>query len=559
MSFCYVPQQLTERFSVLADMREEGELCDIVLETIDGISVNAHKCVLASASPYFRAMFNSKLSEVQNGIVKLKSVREKLLQAIISYSYCSSFTLPSDEVLTLLIVADQFQLSQLINECSSYLEGHIDTTNALTLRAYSQLHRCWSLYYKSTKFVLNNFKDIVNTEEFMRLPSEQLISLLSDNCLLVANEEVVYKAVIKWVYYCIEDRRNVFPDIICHVRLPFISTSYLTDVVLKEPLMKNELCQELISEALLYKSSPDKRGQLKKGSRVHPRNSSEIEEVVIIAGGTNTHKSVTSIDQYSIHNDCWSTIVNLTNLRYGISGCFYNGCIYISGGCIDNDNFTDIMECYHIKDQKWITVSNMNKPRRYHTMTVLYGLLYAIGGQSINGVLSDVEYYDPSNDKWVPVQNMNICRMYHGSTVLDGNIYTVGGHQGIQRLNSVEVYDPFYNQWNMVSPIPNPRSVLGIATLAGSIYVAGGYTGKDHVNEVLVYSKELDQWSIGVPMNVSRSAFGLVGCHGVLYAIGGFCGTSLLKTMEYYIPGDTQWYSGVSMATERIHFTSFST
>ena len=562
MDFEFRPNsEAQERYDVLRGMREKAELCDIVLETSDGVKTNAHKCVLAATSPYFRAMFNTRFSEAQNGIIKLKDVNQQILMAIISYSYCCSFSFPRDDVLSLLIISDQYQLNELVKECSSYLQNHIDAGNVLSLIAYSKLHRCWSLYQSCTIFALNNFKEVSETDQFLRLPSaDQLIDLLANNNLSVPNEEAVYSAVIKWVYYCFEERQKVFPNIMCHVRLPFVSASFLNNVVCHEPLMKHQTCQGFISEALLYKSSPEKRGQLKMSPRVHPRTCSGQQEVIVIVGGTNTHKNGTlSVDQYDVYSDTWSVITQLKNLRYGLAGCYHNGCIYISGGCIDSDNvISDDIDCYNIKNCIWSKSFSMIKPRVYHTMEVLYGLLYVIGGQTTNGVLSDVEYYDPTSNKWSIVSSMNVCRMYHGSTILNGKIYTVGGHEGLHRLSSVECYDPLLNQWSFVSSLPEPRSVIGVASIAGSIYVVGGYTGQEHVNEVLIYNDESNEWSHGPPMNVSRSAFGLVTCRGVLYAVGGFSG-SLLKTMEYLTPGDKRWYNAISMTTERIHFSAFST
>ncbi len=37
----------------LAEMREEGSLCDITLQA-EGKAISAHKVVLAAGSPYFR-------------------------------------------------------------------------------------------------------------------------------------------------------------------------------------------------------------------------------------------------------------------------------------------------------------------------------------------------------------------------------------------------------------------------------------------------------------------------------------------------------------------------
>ena len=41
----------------LSDLREEGTLCDIELQA-EGKTISAHRVVLASVSPYFKALFS---------------------------------------------------------------------------------------------------------------------------------------------------------------------------------------------------------------------------------------------------------------------------------------------------------------------------------------------------------------------------------------------------------------------------------------------------------------------------------------------------------------------
>ncbi|XP_016659117.1 ring canal kelch protein-like [Acyrthosiphon pisum] len=53
--------------------QKEEVLCDIKLETDNGVLVCAHKEVLVTASPYFRAMFTS-FAEGDKGVVNLREL-----------------------------------------------------------------------------------------------------------------------------------------------------------------------------------------------------------------------------------------------------------------------------------------------------------------------------------------------------------------------------------------------------------------------------------------------------------------------------------------------------
>lgn len=41
----------------------------------------------------------------------------------------------------------------------------------------------------------------------------------------------VYEAVVRWVMHDILNRRDAFPDLMAHVRLPLLPRDYLTDKV----------------------------------------------------------------------------------------------------------------------------------------------------------------------------------------------------------------------------------------------------------------------------------------------------------------------------------------
>lgn len=60
-------------------LRQGRELCDVVLRVGDA-KIHAHKVVLASISPYFKAMFTGNLSEKENSEVEFQCIDEAALQ-----------------------------------------------------------------------------------------------------------------------------------------------------------------------------------------------------------------------------------------------------------------------------------------------------------------------------------------------------------------------------------------------------------------------------------------------------------------------------------------------
>lgn len=55
---------------------------------------------------------------------------------------------------------------------------------------------------------------VMESEEFMLLPANQLIDIISSDELNVRSEEQVFNAVMAWVKYSIQERRPQLPQVI---------------------------------------------------------------------------------------------------------------------------------------------------------------------------------------------------------------------------------------------------------------------------------------------------------------------------------------------------------
>lgn len=351
--------------SSLGEMQKVNQLCDVTLETEDGEQIRAHRVVLAACSPFFHAMFTSNLSESRNDLIKIWEIETEVLQAIVHYCYASPFEFPSDKILALLCASDRLAMDALFDECSFHLEGQLSTSNCLSLRAYAELHNCHRLQTLCTEFVCEHFIDVSVSEEFLSLPCEQLKSLLSMDGLLVSKEEEIYEAVMMWVKHDLQQRQKHFSDIMTHVRLPFVSTTYLKRNIETEELIQSEArCHELLQEAYLYKSYPEKRASLKISPRLQPRKPSGLQSVMLCTGGLNENSGLASLEQYDFRIDAWSELTNLQQSRYAVATCIIQETLYVVGGYNEADGFLSSVVSYNMKESKWRNLSPMNSARR---------------------------------------------------------------------------------------------------------------------------------------------------------------------------------------------------
>ena len=57
------------------------------------------------------------------------------------------------------------------------------------------------------------FNQVMESEEFLLLPVNQLVDIISSDELNVRNEEQVFNALMAWVKYNIQERRQHLPQV----------------------------------------------------------------------------------------------------------------------------------------------------------------------------------------------------------------------------------------------------------------------------------------------------------------------------------------------------------
>ena len=113
--------------------------------------------------------------------------------------------------------------------------------------------------------------EVVENEEFLLLPIEQLIEICRSEELNVTTEEQVYQAVMAWVKYNIAERRQHLSLALQHVRMTLLSPKFLVGTVGADLLIKSdETCRDLVDEAKNYLLLPQERPHM-QGPRTRPR------------------------------------------------------------------------------------------------------------------------------------------------------------------------------------------------------------------------------------------------------------------------------------------------
>lgn len=538
------PRTTLEAINVL---RKHRELCDVVL-IIGQRKIFAHRVILSACSPYFHAMFTGELAESRQTEVTIRDIDENAMELLIDFCYTSSITVEESNVQTLLPAACLLQLAEIQDVCCEFLKRQLDPSNCLGIRAFADTHACRDLLRIADKFTQHNFQEVMESEEFMLLPVNQLVDIISSDELNVRSEEQVFQATMQWVKYNMQERRPHLGTVLQHVRLPLMSPKFLVGTVGSDLLVKSdETCRDLVDEAKNYLLLPQER-PLMQGPRTRPRKPIRCGEVLFAVGGWCSGDAISSVERYDPQTNEWRMVAPMSKRRCGVGVAVLNDLLYAVGGH-DGQSYLNSIERYDPQTNQWSSdVAPTSSCRTSVGVAVLDGFLYAVGGQDGVSCLNFVERYDPQTNRWAKVASMSTRRLGVGVAVLAGYLYAVGGSDGTSPLNTVERYDPGTGRWTPVAPMGTRRKHLGVSVYNNMIYAVGGRDDATELSSAERYNPQTNTWQPVVAMTSRRSGVGLAVVNGQLMAIGGFDGTTYLKTVEIYDPEQNCWklYGGMN-------------
>ena len=282
--------------------------------------------------------------------------------------------------------------------------------------------------------------------------------------------------------------------------------------------------------------------------------STSVADGVIYAIGGRTGGSAVevfaSVAAYDPAADNWTTLTDMPTPRFWHASGVVDGIIYVVGGTSNPSNAVVLplstVEAYDPATDTWTTRAKLPTARYGLTISVVNGIIYAIGGMGFSPSPT-VEAYDPSTDTWTTVAAMPTPRGWLTSSVDDGKVYVFGGlDSGLAGMSAAESYDPATNAWTTQSDMPTERGLLSASTVDGRIYVIGGSRGLAENfgggSTVAVFDPATDAWTTESDLPTARARLSTSVVDGTVYAFGGGATwpTDAFTTVEALTPTDTK-------------------
>nr|XP_023693783.1 kelch-like protein 10 [Paramormyrops kingsleyae] len=554
-SYTMEREMMAPTFHIFNELRLTGALCDVVL-VADGVEFEAHKIILCGCSTYFRALFTSDWDVKGKGKYNIPGVSPEGMNLVIEYAYTHSVLITVDNVESLLAAGDQLNIPGIVQHCSDFLTVQLCVSNCVGIYSTADSYCLPELRQSAFHFLLENFTEVASTsEEFLKLTLHQLCEVIEKDELRVEQEEVVFDAVLRWIFHEPASRKAHISVLLPKVRMARMDGKYFIKYVMKHDLVKgNEECRPIFNDTLKVMCDLDINGPPQSDFE-HPLVRPRLPADILLAiGGWNDRPS-NVIEAYDSRADRWVNVTQQGDKPRAHHGMVYlKGFVYCIGGC-DGGACLDSVHKFDPIARTWHTVAPMQSRRCYSAVTVLDGSIYVMGGRNADGRLNTVERYDPETDRWSFIQPMNAERSDASAATLHGKIYICGGFNGAECLATVECYDPITNRWSMIAPMRTPRHGVGVIAHHGRIYAVGGTDRFECLRSVEVYDPLSNHWHAVAPMFNRRCNFGIEVVDDQIFVVGGQDGFVTITTVECYDAGTGNWYRaqdiGISRATVR--------
>ncbi|XP_061776945.1 kelch-like protein 10 [Nerophis ophidion] len=534
--------------SVYDELRLTRKLSDAVI-TVDNVEFYIHKIILCKCSQYFRALF-LRWSTPHQMVYVIQGLTPHLMQLIVEFAYEGSVSVTEDNVKELLLAADRFNVTGIVETCCTFLTEQLCPENCIGIWQFTKNCYTPELEFKAYQYILYHFEEVATSDELRQLSVRDFCDILDRDDLIVKKENTVFEAILYWIAHAPGERSENIAVLLEKVRLALTSVEFIAIKVLTNQLVQNSSkCLDMVAFAtrvMCHMATNSVCGYRNLVAR--PRLPSAI---LLAIGGFSGPNPTHRIEAYDVHANCWDYLVDIMEEPHAYFGtAFLNNCIYSVGG-FDGRKHYNTVSRFDIRSHTWHEVAPMHYRRCSVSVTVLDGCIYAIGGVDGRVRLKTAEYYTPETNQWTLIASMHEQRSDASCTALNDKVYICGGFNGNEPLRTAEYYSPETNEWTMIVPMNSCRSGIGVIAHANRIYAVGGFDGDVHLCSAEAYNPQTDAWIVLPSMQCPRSNFGIEIVEDRVFVAGGYTGVSATKLVEYFDATVGMWFPACDMGISR--------
>ena len=230
----------------LQNLYQSGDMCDIQI-IVGKQTFNAHKVILCASSDVFKTMLtNRHWTESSKQVIHLTEDRscQAIFDRFLYYIYSGELFVSNSTVGPLLVLADKYNIQDLIPICRRYmlenLDAPVDNLRVLQWWEIANLQRDAELQEKTLKYIELNFGKIIQSTDFLNANINTIDALLSSSRLVIHNELMLFCALKQWLKTYLDctshhpfsdsnrrELKHIFHKLTFHIRWPMMTQAEL--------------------------------------------------------------------------------------------------------------------------------------------------------------------------------------------------------------------------------------------------------------------------------------------------------------------------------------------
>ena len=161
----YDPPHIDSLMSLSADMAalRHKVPADIVVEC-EGQEISGHSLVFIARSNVFAKTLQTDMKERREGRIHIERASMVDVKQLVDYMYSGKLDTSHARLKELLVLADRFEVLQLVQLCSSKLSESLDKNNALELGIFGDSYNSKTLVEMCAHYIAANMKECLSQE-----------------------------------------------------------------------------------------------------------------------------------------------------------------------------------------------------------------------------------------------------------------------------------------------------------------------------------------------------------------------------------------------------------
>ena len=215
--------------------------CDVNLITNQSAadnhqSVECHKLVLLSSSPYFKSLLNPKDDQIN--IIDVSPVSINVVKEIIGFMYNGECLLHHSTLIETLETSVTWKLPLLTEECFTYMRKFKNMENVCRFYELSLKHQNIDATYDMSNYIREHLSELSEGNHLVQLSLKAFCEIIKSDEVNVETEDVICATAMNLI-----ENEQSEEDITKCLKLncyEYLTPDFIFDVALSQPIMKNE-------------------------------------------------------------------------------------------------------------------------------------------------------------------------------------------------------------------------------------------------------------------------------------------------------------------------------